>query len=83
MVELTRERIDPAELMRRIKTVDAGGVAVFCGDVRRDGPQENPLVALEYSAHGERACVEIERPPAQSQNLALPQPKAQRQAIDQ
>ena len=57
MVELTRKRIDPAELMRRIKTVDAGAVAVFCGDVRRDGPEENPLVALDYSAHEEMALV--------------------------
>lgn len=61
MVELTRERIDPAELMRRIKTVDAGAVAVFCGDVRRDGPEENPLVALDYSAHEEMALEQMRR----------------------
>jgi molybdopterin synthase catalytic subunit len=60
VVEITSEPIDPERLIESVRTAAAGGLCVFCGDVRRGGPPANPLVALEYSAHEEMALRKME-----------------------
>ncbi len=56
---LVHERIDPASLIDRVKP-EHGGTAAFVGTVRR-GPEDGPVVAIEYSAYEEMAEAEFSR----------------------
>ncbi len=59
---ITRKPIDPAEILRSVKDVSAGGTVLFLGTVRnRD--EGNRVVGLEYQAYkamAERRMKEIE-----------------------
>jgi molybdopterin synthase catalytic subunit len=55
LVEIVDEPIELALLVRAVQTPQAGAVVTFEGVVRAEGAADNPLVALEYQAHGAMA----------------------------
>ena len=57
---LVRETIDAAALLDAVSDPGLGGTVVFCGTVRA-GPEDGPVVAIEYSAYDQMAEVECER----------------------
>jgi len=57
---LVRDEIDPAALLASVAGPSLGGTVVFCGTVRA-GPDDGPVVAIEYSAYDEMAESECER----------------------
>jgi molybdopterin synthase catalytic subunit len=57
---LVRERIDTAALLDAVSGPLLGGAVVFCGTVRA-GPEDGPVVAIEYSAYDEMAEAECAR----------------------
>ncbi len=60
-VRLTRDVIVVRGLYRMVEDASCGGVVTFEGIVRREGPPENPLVALEYSAYEDMALRLLQR----------------------
>ena len=62
MPYLVREAIDSAALLDSVSTPAFGGTVLFCGTVRA-GPEDGPVVAIEYSAYdpmAESECARIE-----------------------
>ncbi len=57
---LTRDPIDVAVLMGEISGPGRGGATAFLGSVRR-GPDDGPVVAIEYSAYEDMAEPEFAR----------------------
>ena len=57
---ITAEPIDVAELLAEVQHPGCGGTAVFIGSVRR-GPEDGPVVAIDYSAYEAMAADEFDR----------------------
>jgi molybdopterin synthase catalytic subunit len=57
---LTRAGIDVAELLNAISDPGLGGTVVFLGSVRQ-GAEDGPVEAIEYSAYDEMAVAELDR----------------------
>lgn len=57
---LVRETIDTAALLDAVSGPLLGGAVVFCGTVRA-GPDDGPVVAIEYSAYDQMAETECAR----------------------
>ncbi len=57
---LVRETINTAALLDAVSGPLLGGAVVFCGTVRA-GPDDGPVVAIEYSAYDQMAEAECER----------------------
>ena len=57
---LVRDRIDAAALLASVSAPVLGGTVLFSGTVRA-GPDDGPVVAIEYSAYDEMAESEFER----------------------
>ena len=60
MSYLVRDKIDAAALLSSVADPLLGGTVLFCGTVRA-GPDDGPVVAIEYSAYDEMAESECER----------------------
>lgn len=60
-VDLVEEPIDVRALVARVGGLEAGAVVIFEGTVRAEGPADNPLVALEYTAYDAMALRLLER----------------------
>jgi molybdopterin synthase catalytic subunit len=61
LVELTREPIDLDRLIAHVTDGSCGGEVTFEGVVRAEGPPDNPLDALEYTAHETMAVDQLHR----------------------
>jgi len=61
MVELTAMPVDLGRLVAAVEHPSCGGLAIFAGVVRADGPTENPVVALEYSAYDSMVLKQLQR----------------------
>ncbi len=61
LVELTREPIVLTRLIEHVADDACGGVVTFEGVVRAEGSADNPLAALEYSAHESMAIDQLHR----------------------
>ena len=59
-MHLTRRPIDVGQLMGAVAGPSRGGTTAFVGSVRR-GPDDGPVVAIEYSAYEDMAEPEFER----------------------
>ena len=57
---LVRDRIDDANLLEAVSGPGLGGTVVFLGTVRA-GPEDGPVVAIEYSAYDQMAEAEFAR----------------------
>jgi len=57
MMDLTRQRIDLADLLAAVQSAERGGTCVFLGTVRND----DDVTGIEYSAYDDMALAEIER----------------------
>ena len=57
---LTRSRIDVAEILNAMSDPGLGGTVVFLGSVRQ-GADDGPVTAIEYSAYDDMALAELER----------------------
>ena len=57
MMDLTRQRIDLADLLAAVQSAERGGTCVFLGTVRNDAD----VTGIEYSAYDDMALAEIER----------------------
>ncbi len=57
---LVRGPIDIAELTQAVSDSHLGGTTLFVGSVRR-GPDDGPVIAIEYSAYDEMAEAEFDR----------------------
>lgn len=60
MKYLVRAPIDVARLIDLVSSDGHGGTAVFIGSVRR-GPEDGPVVAIEYSAYESMAELELDK----------------------
>lgn len=58
-VELTDRPLDVAAIRSRVQDPACGAVLVFEGTVRADGPVDDPLTALEYSAYESMAIRQL------------------------
>lgn len=56
---LTREPISPAALLAEVSRPTYGGTCLFLGTVR-DGPDDDGLTGIEYSAYEAMAVAELE-----------------------
>lgn len=57
---LVRDAIDAAAMLESVSDPEFGGTVIFSGTVRA-GPEDGPVVAIEYSAYEEMAEAEFER----------------------
>ena len=57
---LVRQIIDTTALLDAVSGPGLGGTVVFCGTVRA-GPEDGPVVAIEYSAYNQMAEAECGR----------------------
>jgi len=57
---LTRSPLEPAAVLAAVQAPGLGGTALFIGAVRR-GPDDGPVVAIEYSAYDAMAEAEAGR----------------------
>ena len=60
MTHLTATRISLDALLAEVQSPECGGTCVFLGTVR-NGPEENGVTEIEYSAYDAMAEAEIER----------------------
>lgn len=60
-VVLTREPIDVAALFAKVADDSCGAMVAFTGTVRTEGPADDPLVAMEYSAYDSMAIEQMRR----------------------
>ena len=60
MTYLTSHPIDVAGLLSEVGDSGLGGTAVFVGTVRR-GPDDGPVIAIDYSAYDAMAELEFGR----------------------
>ncbi len=57
---LTRRPLEPAALLAAVSDPGLGGTALFLGTVRR-GPDDGPVVSIEYTAYEEMVEAEFDR----------------------
>lgn len=57
---LVRAPIDVGQLIESVSSAEHGGTATFVGSVRR-GPEDGPVVAIEYSAYEAMAETQMDR----------------------
>lgn len=57
---LTRDKLDPADLIAEVASDGCGATALFLGTVR-NAPEDGPVVGIEYSAYPEMAEQEFGR----------------------
>ncbi len=60
MTHLTRNRLDVPAALSAVEGFHLGGTALFVGTVRQ-GPEDGPIEAIEYSAYDEMAEAEFDR----------------------
>lgn len=60
MAFLTTDPIDVAAMVQSVAGPDCGGTAIFIGTVRA-GPDDGPVIAIEYSAYDAMAEAEFGR----------------------